>query len=290
MYEAYWNLRMPPFESRPDPRFFYGSRVHLECLTRLEYAVTRRKGPVLLTGAAGCGKTLVCRRLLASLPKGAHEVAVLADPEPEPEPFLREALRQWGQEPASGGKAELVAQIRSYLLENHRRGVESVLVVDGAHAIQKPETWNEIRLLLNPRFGGRFLLALVLVGRSEVVSGVRSLPPLDQRIGVRAQLAPLSRDETIRYVLTRLKRAGAGRCMFRPRALDAVYQLSGGVPREINSLCDAALLRGYLERAEHVAVHHVVFGEEAAADCPWEARGHGAGARGLARSSGSMPQ
>ncbi|NOY46400.1 MAG: AAA family ATPase [Deltaproteobacteria bacterium] len=268
MYEAYWNLRMPPFENRPDPRFFYGSRGHLECLARLRYAVNRRKGPVLLTGPTGSGKSLVCRRLLASLPKGTYDVAVVTEPGRDPETFLREALRRWGQEPGSGGKADLIARIRSHLLENHRREVESLLVVDGAQAFQGAETLNEIRLLLNPRFGGRFLLTLILVGGPEVVSQVRSVPPLDQRIGVRARLGPLSRDETIRYVLTRLKRAGAGRCMFRPRALDAVYQLSGGLPREINTLCDAALLRAYLERAPFVEAQHVEFGEEeAAATC-----------------------
>jgi len=268
MYEAYWNLRMPPFENRPDPRFFYGSRVHLECLTRLRYAVNRRKGPVLLTGPAGSGKTLVCRRFLASLPKGGCDVAVVTEPGPDPETFFREALRRWGQEPGSGGRADLVARVRSHLLENRRRDVESLLVVDGAQAVPGPETLNEIRLLLNPRFGGRFLLTLVLVGRPEVVSQVRSLPPLDQRIGVRVRLGPLSREDTIRYVLTRLKRAGAGRCMFRPRALDAVHQLSGGLPRQVNTLCDAALLRAYLERAAFVEAHHVAFQEEeAAATC-----------------------
>ncbi|WP_169709443.1 ExeA family protein [Deferrisoma camini] len=265
MYEAYWNLRMPPFENRPDPRFFYGSRAHHECLTRLRYAVNRRKGPVLLTGPAGSGKTLVCHRFLASLPRGAYDVAVVPELDPDPETFLREALRRWGQEPGSGGRSELGAQIRSHLLENHRRGVESLLVMDGAHAVQTPEALNEIRLLLPPRFGGRFVLTLVLVGRPELVARVRSVPALDQRIGVPVRLGPLSREETIRYVLTRLKRAGAGRCMFRPRALDTVHQLSEGLPREINTLCDAALLRAYLERAPFVEAHHVALGEEAAA-------------------------
>ncbi|GAB4250221.1 ExeA family protein [Deferrisoma sp.] len=267
MYETYWNLHAPPFENVPDPRFFYASEVHRECLARVQYAVSRRKGAVLVVGDVGCGKTLLCRRYLATLSPGAYDVALLVHPSLDPVGFLREVLRQWGEAPRGDSKDELLGQVRARLLQNHRRGVESLLVVDEAQAIQGLETLEELRLLLNHQLDDRFLLTVVLLGQPEVLNRIRALPQLHQRIGIRARLGPLTQDETVRYVLTRLKRAGATRCMFRPRALAAVYRLSRGVPRDINTLCDLALLRAYLERAPFVEEAHVAFADEEVVSC-----------------------
>lgn len=257
MYESFWGLHSAPFENVPDPRFFYAAPSHEECLARLSFAVNRHKGAALVVGDVGCGKTLVCRKFLGSLPPGSHDVALLVNPSLGPTAFLRELLRQWGEEPRSEDKAELLSQVRTRVLDNHGRGVESLVVIDEAQTIRQTETLEEIRLLLNFQRDDRFLLTVILLGQPELLPTIRALPQLSQRIPIRGQLGPLPWEEAVRYVLTRLQRAGGARCMFSPEAVREVYRRSGGVPRRINTLCDLALLQGYLDKATTVEARHV---------------------------------
>ncbi|MBI5015018.1 MAG: AAA family ATPase [Deltaproteobacteria bacterium] len=258
MYEAYWALALPPFDNVPDPRFFYPSASHGECLARLSFATERRKGAALIVGSVGCGKTILSRQFLSSCPAGSHDVAVLVNPNLTAVEFLQELLRQWGEEPRSSDKSSLLAQIRERIMKNFQRRVETLVVVDEAQAIRSEETLEEIRLLLNYQIDDRFLLTVLLLGQPEVAASVRALPQLDQRIAVRGRLEALDHADTVKYVLTRLKQAGAVRCMFTPQAVAQIYALSHGIPREINNLCDASLLQAYLDKAEAVDVQHVV--------------------------------
>ena len=64
MYQQFFELRELPFNNTPDPRFFYSTPDHEEALASLIYAVSQRKGFVLLTGEVGAGKTLLSRMML----------------------------------------------------------------------------------------------------------------------------------------------------------------------------------------------------------------------------------
>lgn len=259
MYEDYWALIERPFENVPDPRFYFATEAHQECLARLSYAVSTKKGATLVIGDVGCGKTLICRKFFSTLRPRDHDIALFINPSLNPTEFLRELLRQWGEEPKTPDKSELLVQIRDRIHRNHSRGVNTLIFIDEAQAIKSAETFEEIRLLLNYQLDDRFLLTVVILGQPEVLPSILSLPQLNQRISIRTRIGPLDWNDTVRYILTRIKRVGAVKCMFTPEALREVFKKSDGVPRQINTLCDLALLRGFLEKSACVEKRHISF-------------------------------
>ncbi len=67
MYLKHWGLKEFPFENVPDPRLFYLSHHHEEALSRLLYAVKRKKGGAMLSGDIGCGKTTLTKVCIQEL-------------------------------------------------------------------------------------------------------------------------------------------------------------------------------------------------------------------------------
>ncbi|MBI2876260.1 MAG: AAA family ATPase [Candidatus Tectomicrobia bacterium] len=252
MYEEHWSLKELPFENVPDPRFFYTSTEHEEALLRLRYAISRRKGAIMLTGEVGCGKTLLSRVLTVELAEGSYEIALIPNPTMNPSDLIREILYQLGREKSSSSKAELLESLNDELLKNMERGKETIIIVDEAQAIEDTHTLEELRLLLNFQLNDRFLMTLTLIGQPELRGKIKRIPQLDQRIAIRYHLRPLSLEETARYIHSRLQVAGGSQEIFKQEAIDLVYSYTQGVPRKINNVCDMALLVGYSARANQI--------------------------------------
>ena len=103
-----------------------------------------------------------------------------------------------------------------------------------------------MRLLLNFQpIGLKF--SLIFSGQNELLSRIRRIPQLDERLGVKCILRPMGYEETLGYVTHRIRMGGVSRALFAPDAMEALFELSGGIPRQINRLCDLALLVGYAE-------------------------------------------
>ena len=118
-----------------------------------------------------------------------------------------------------------------------------------------------MRLLSNLETDQRKLLQIVLLGQPELREKLDHprLRQLRQRITVRYHLKPLSREETQRYIVHRLRVAGAqnGGPSFTPWAIRTVHRYSRGVPRLINAVCDKALLYGYVNGAHELKARAV---------------------------------
>ncbi|CAD7780434.1 hypothetical protein DMNBHIDG_02350 [Candidatus Methanoperedenaceae archaeon GB37] len=65
-------------------------------------------------------------------------------------------------------------------------------------------------------------------------------------------LFPLNEQETKDYIKHRLKLAGARYPIFSEEALKAVFKHSQGVPRIINTLCEAALVYGFADEKREI--------------------------------------
>jgi type II secretory pathway predicted ATPase ExeA len=76
--------------------------------------------------------------------------------------------------------------------------------------------------------------------------------PLIDRLELTAVLQPFTASETAAYVRHRLQAAGTTAAVFDEAALALVHELSGGLPRRINRLCDFALLVGYAEELHDI--------------------------------------
>lgn len=247
-YLDHWGLLKPPFENTPDPTYYFPSSHHQEALHRLLYGVKARKGAVMLTGEIGCGKTLMSRTLLQQLPGDAYDTALIASPVFEATHLLREVLYQLGIE-AAGTAGDLLHRLNDRLLDNHKRKVDTVLIIDEAQAIRDERMFEEIRLMLNFQLNDRFLLTLVLLGQPELKARVESLTQLSQRVAIRHHLGPFTAQETGEYVRYRLNLAGGNREAFTDEACALIHGETGGIPRRINSLCDLCLLLGSMDEA-----------------------------------------
>jgi general secretion pathway protein A len=250
-YEDYWGLQEAPFENVPDPRYYFPSVKHESARQRLRYGIQGRKGAVMLTGEIGCGKTLLSRELIVSLPRSQYDIALVTNPALQAGDFLSEVLYQFGIEPA-GSKAEQVRRLNAKLLTNHEQGLETVLIVDEAQAIEDDHVFEDLRLLLNFQLNYRFLLTLVLMGQPELKARAERNPQLNQRISVRYHLAPFNAEETRDYIVTRMMTAGCRHEVFTKDAICRIYEHTCGVCRLINSLCDFCLLLGAIDKTERI--------------------------------------
>ena len=255
MYQEYWNLTELPFESVPDPRFFYSSGDHQRALLQMFYAINNRMGAAVLTGDLGCGKTVVSRMLIHELSSDQYEIALINRPSLSPEDFLRDMLGQLGVEDQSNGKLQRALEVQA--VKSANAGKYTVVIVDDADAIEDDNTFEELQSLFNFQRNGRFFLTLLLIGQAGLKDRVAGIEPLAQQVARQYHLAPFKREETDAYVQTRLKKAGADRSLFNEDALDALYQASNGVPRNINNICDVALLLGFDAKAKTVGEEQI---------------------------------
>ncbi len=245
MYKDYFGLREKPFSKTPDPRFLFLSAGHEEALARLEFVVEEREIAVL-TGEIGCGKTTLSRALMDRMGTG-YRFCFIVNPRLSPDEFLRATARLLDVANPAASKESLLEQINTAVYQSCQKGVCPVLVIDEAQVIGNEEVFDEIRLLTNFQLDHQNLLAVLIMGQPELRSmlGAPRFEPLRQRITLHYHLQPLTLDETMEYLDFRLQAAGGGAGLFSPDAVQRIFELTGGVPRKINSMATNALLVAY---------------------------------------------
>ena len=253
MYEAFFNLEDSPFGLTPDPRFLFRSKGHHGVLSTLVYGITSQKGVMALIGDVGTGKTTLCWALMRELPEHVQSALVL-NPHLSDSELLAAILHDLGVEHGGATKGELMAALHNFLLGAGREGKTVVVILDEAQRMSV-RALEQIRILSNLETPKRKLLQIVLVGQQELDEKLkrRELRQVDQRIGIRCSLRPLSKRETFRYIEHRLRVAGlVGTLPFRPGALSRIYRYSRGIPRVINQLSDRVLAVGCSFRAREI--------------------------------------
>jgi type II secretory pathway predicted ATPase ExeA len=244
MYEEFYGLREKPFTKTPDPRFLYQGRKHAEALARLQLAV-EDQDIVLLTGDIGCGKTTLSRALIDGFDSRYHP-ALIINPRLSPIQLLQTVALRLGID-EEHSRHGILEGINAKLYELYEEGKRTVLIIDEAQLIPGKETFEEIRLLTNFQLDDRNLLAVVLIGQTELKARLAKRPyrALRQRIGMQYHLGPLDEQETAEYVAHRLHVAGREAPLFDAEAHAALHYYSDGIPRLINVLAGNALLEGF---------------------------------------------
>jgi hypothetical protein len=145
-------------------------------------------------------------------------------------------------------KSDFLIELGKVLDSRHSRGLRTVLIVDEAHGLST-SVLEEVRLLCNFESDTAKQLQIVLTGQPELrtVLNYSELRQLKQRVALRCEISALPNvEETAQYIALRLKVAGAERTdIFSPGAVDYIFRCSEGIPRNINNLCDNALLNGF---------------------------------------------
>ena len=246
MYAEYYGLRELPFALTPDPRYIYFTPSHTEVMANLHYGIESGKGLIVVTGEVGTGKTTILRWMMQRLDRTVL-VAYIFNPRLSVPEFYQHVaalldVQEWET------KSDLLIALGKILESRHSRGLRTVLIVDESQGLS-PFVLEEIRLLSNFESDTAKHLQIVLTGQPELrtVLNYPDLRQLKQRVALRCTIKPLPNvDETAHYITSRLLVAGAERTdIFSPGAIDYIFRCSEGIPRNINNLCDNALLTGF---------------------------------------------
>ena len=246
MYKEFYNLEDLPFTLTPDPRFIVFTPSYNEVLANLYYGLENAKGLIVLTGEVGTGKTTALRWILRRLDSSVL-AAYVFNPRLSIEEFYHHVTQLLGIKDWNN-KAELLTTMGKVLEERHRRGLRTVLIIDEAHELSD-YVLEEIRLLMNFESDDAKHLQIVLTGQPELREKLNqaNLRQLKQRVALRCKMHALPNVEEVeRYITERLLIAGSDEPnIFTPGAVDFIFQCSEGIPRQINNLCDNAMLSGY---------------------------------------------
>jgi len=240
-----------PFENVNDPSFLYQSSQHKEGLARMQYAVGQRKLGVLLVGEYGTGKTFLSRILKRTVPEDKFSFIFITNPRFNSLDFIKEINYQLGgdiDESSKPTKMDYLRSIRNSFEAYKEKDLFIVLVVDEAQSIEEDDLLEEIRLLLNIQSEEATYFTLILMGQPQLEKEVEKIPQFKQRLSIRYTLDFLSPQETKEYVEHRLQVAGTQRQIFQDDAYQEIFELSRGMPRAINNICDLSLLNGFIQK------------------------------------------
>ena len=247
MYEQFYGLTARPFDLSPDPRFLVVTEVHQEALSNLQYAIASRKGITLLVGEAGTGKTTVIRAAIETQPERIHCVH-LHNPALTKAEFVEMLAAQFAlSDSARASKTELLLELEELLKRRRELGETTVLVVDEAQSLPY-ELLDEIRLLTNIETSSEKLVTLIIAGQPEIAERLNgaAFRQFKQRIALRCALRPLSLNESVGYIASRIQFAGgAPAAVFTREAVTLIHEYARGIPRTINVLADNALVSGF---------------------------------------------
>ncbi len=255
MYERFYGLRERPFALTPDPDYLYPSRGHQEALSYLRYGIETNAGFVVVTGAIGSGKTTLLQTLFRGLDSHTT-VARIMNTLLDPRELLESAMIDLGLDTSGKSKPQILKQFGEFLVSERRSGRSVLLVIDEAQNLTLPSL-EEIRMLSNLETEKSKLLQIILMGQPDLRDKLdrEELEQLRQRITVSYHLEPLDSEETAQYINHRLARAALGAPMVFNRDVTArIHSRSGGVPRLINVIADAALVFGYGEEQTNIDV------------------------------------
>jgi len=255
MYLDHFGLSELPFRLSPDPAFLYLSKNHARAKAYMESTIWFTDGFVVITGEVGSGKTTLIETFLSELDTDVV-VAQVNQTQVSPIEFLQSVLVQFGFSPFRMKKAELLATLNQFLIEQYAAGRKVLLIVDEAQNLSH-RVLEEVRLLSGVETTKDKVLRIILAGQPEMNDKLDSpeLLQLVQRVRLRFHLTALSEEDLRAYVLHRLEVAGSqGRQLFTEETFPVIYRYTGGVPRLINTLCDTALMGAFATESDVVGL------------------------------------
>ncbi|MFT4820013.1 MAG: general secretion pathway protein A [Candidatus Azotimanducaceae bacterium] len=254
MYNNYFGLQDSPFSIAPNPHYLYLSPRHREALAHLMYGIKSDGGFILLTGEVGTGKTTVCRCLLAQIP-GDVDIALILNPKMTALEMLATICDELSIDYQDSASIKtLVDNLNEVLLRSHQQGRKTILIIDEAQNLSV-DVLEQLRLLTNLETNQRKLLQIILLGQPELLTLLdrQELRQLSQRVTARFHLGALNRKEVSAYIAHRLNVAGSHRVLFPEPSINLVFEISLGIPRVINLICDRSLLGAYVEEQVQVS-------------------------------------
>ncbi|MEJ2610145.1 MAG: AAA family ATPase [Candidatus Thiodiazotropha sp.] len=248
MYENFYGFTEKPFTLLPDPSFLYLGDKHSTAYAMLEYGLISQAGFSVITGEVGSGKTTLIRHLLNRLEEDVS-VGLVSSSHRDMGELLRWVLLAFGLDYRETEKVALHDLFTQFLIDQYAQNKRTVLIVDEAQNLQA-QVLEELRLLSNINADKHQVLQIILVGQPQLREFLRheDLLQFQQRVSVDYHLSALSEEETRAYIFHRTRMAGRSKPLFTRGASTLIYRASQGIPRVINTLCDAVLVYGFADQ------------------------------------------
>jgi general secretion pathway protein A len=265
-YKNFFKFQESPFSVTPDPKFFFFSRSAAEALNHLRYGIYEGLGFTMITGEPGTGKTMLSRYFLS---KAGEDLRIIHIPDPrlsQRELLLTilEGLKASRVPPEDLSERKLIDLLNDLLLLAHRQSKKVVIFLDEAQGLDF-ESLEGLRLLSNLETESQKLIQMVLFGQTELEEKLqeRRLRQFDQRILVRYHLLPLELEEIQPFIQHQLMVAkDDSHVEFTPPSIGKIYEISRGLPRMVNVLCERAMTSAFTENTKKVSVQNVLDGWE----------------------------
>ena len=171
MYLEHFKLKELPFRLSPDPAFLYPSQIHSRAKAYMESTIWFTDGFVVITGEIGAGKTTLIESFLKEIDQDVV-VAQINQTQVSPIEFLQGLLAQFGFSPFRMRKAELLATLNNFLIEQYANGRKVLLIVDEAQNLSN-KVLEEVRLLSGVETTKEKVLRIILAGQPELNAQAR---------------------------------------------------------------------------------------------------------------------
>ncbi len=242
LYLPYYSLKENPFQDTANPHYFWFGEQHAEAIAILKFGIEKGDGFTLLTGDIGVGKTLLVK-YLAGILEHQFKIVEINDSDLDIRDFLLFLADSFNLSQGFEDKRSLFR----YIDEEYSKSPKRLLIImDEAHLSDKC-LLIDLNLLAKIKRDNEHLINIILVGQNSLVELVDKIEPkgIKQKDSIICHLRSLTKSESDEYIKHRLKIAGAEKNIFNSGAIGKIYQISGGIPRVINSICDHALMIGF---------------------------------------------
>jgi len=244
MYKSFYSLSHNPFTKEVKTSNLFPSNSFKEATARLNY-LKKTKGIGVVVGEPGSGKTSTLRALADDLNPSLFKVIYFPLSTGTVMDFYRGLALGLGEKPCHR-KVDLFKQIQHSITNLAKdQKITPVFILDEMQ-LAANKFLNDLGILFNFSMDSEnpFILILAALPFFMDKLSLNQNQSLNQRIVMRYQFNPLTKEEVNDYIDHQLELAGANHSIFSPQAIEAITLRSRGLPRLINNLATNSLLLG----------------------------------------------
>jgi general secretion pathway protein A len=252
MYNEYWGFKRSPFSGTTDPERFYEGPGQEEALARLMYVVDEARQGALVLGPAGIGKTLILEVFARRTRRPSREVVIARCPAMGGREMFFDLAQEFGLAPdGNATEADLWRRLRDHVAANRLQNCQTVIVVDQAQLLaETPGQLRALHMLYHLDSHPAARLTVIMAARPELMRNAR--PDVIEWVDLGVTLEPFTATQTAEYIRHLTNWGGRTDPIFTDDAINKIQELSGGIPRQINRVCDLGLLAGATEELTQI--------------------------------------
>ena len=242
------------FQSHLDVESYVDTPVHDEAYSRMMFVVEQRRRVGLLTGAAGCGKSMVMRLMARDLARQQHRVIPMDATELDSSELVWELAAKLQLCPSAQCRDHLLWRRLEDELQGNDLGRRPIAILLDNLA-PKHRCDAALHRLLSLQEQLRGWLTIIIAARDvDVEIAGRSVLSLCE---LQSTIEPLDLASLSYYVATIAERDHAGEIRFDADAVRRLHSHTGGIPRLVNRACDFARMLALDSSSDRVDVEMI---------------------------------